>query len=180
MIGAASWAYPRLVPAVSLQNQCLSSLPSIPPPARRAMSGVSLDGSCLKISSITNPQPGVQARHPGQGWTVIATISIAYLVFLSSQSSRAWERAVLTAQTAYPARASHEPASGNVGLGLRTYSASSANNPAKSHADRQTGQAGPSGAGAHPGRPRAIVGSRSSGVPGRPGPGTGGSSQKVC
>lgn len=92
--------HPRLVPSVIPHPPLL---PSSIPQARRAMSGISLDGSCLKISSIINPQPGAQGRHPGQGWTVAATISIAYLVFLLSLS--VWPMGVcktLTAQTAYP------------------------------------------------------------------------------
>lgn len=41
--------------------------PSIPP-SRRAMSGISLDGTCLKIPSIINPQPG--PRGTGQAHNI--------------------------------------------------------------------------------------------------------------
>lgn len=101
------------------------------------MSGISLDGSCLKISSITNPQPGVQARHPGQGWTVIATIGIAYLVFVLSVFSVVSSMGVCgpDCPDCISSRASHQPASGYVGLGLRTYSASTCKQSSILHAD---------------------------------------------
>lgn len=63
--------------------------PSIPP-SRRAMSGISFDGTCLKIPSIINPQPGPGALNRDTtsraGLTIGATISIAYLVFFLSRS----------------------------------------------------------------------------------------------
>jgi len=149
--------------------------PSIPQ-ARRAMSGISLDGSCLKISAIINPQPGPSARHPGQGRTVIATISIAYLVFPSPSQCLAHGRvqSVLTAQTDLhiqsPVVCVRKCGFGGWGKGT-LFSLISKQYPHMLHVNRACAVRAP-------GQPRTIVGSRSSGAPGRPGPGTGDSSQK--
>lgn len=112
------------------------------------------------------------------GLTVAATISIAYLVF-SSLSASLDPMGVCRGPDCPEVRLQvpvTKSASGNVGFGdlfslIRNTRACGA---------RTRGQWAHSSRATHPGRPRAIVGSRSSGVPGRPGPGTGGSSQKVC
>lgn len=105
--------------------------PSIPP-SRRAMSGISLDGTCLKIPSIINPQPGPGAlnRHTTSrtGLTSAATISIAYLVFPSLSQSRPCGRvAVLPSrdcQDCPDCISSHQFCVRKCGLGY-TFSASS-------------------------------------------------------
>lgn len=114
--GRVSWA----IPVSSRSHLCpsLSSVhPSIPP-SRRAMSGISLDGTCLKISSVINPRPGPQAATSRAGLTVAATISIAYLVFslslpVSTKCACAGPR-LPRSQTAGPVT---DSASGNVGSG---------------------------------------------------------------
>lgn len=137
------------------------------------MSGISLDGTCLKISSIINPRRGPQAATPrGHGWTFAATISIPYLVFSSLST--------LPGRVAGPdcpdCISSHQSASGNVGWGTLFQPHQKHPRLCVVHATR-VGARSLQRQGHTPGRPRAIVGSRSSGAPGRPGPGTGGSSQ---
>lgn len=85
------------------------SLSSVPPsrPSRRAMSGISLDGTCLKISSIINPQPGPRDKHPGRA-DECSNDQHSLSCFSSSHSldrgrvRKACASRALTAQTAYP------------------------------------------------------------------------------
>lgn len=155
----AAWT----IPVSSRPYPSLSSSPSLHPASKTCHVGDFPRQQLSEDLIHHRPSTRAQARHPGQGWTVIATISIAYLDFFFFSVSRTWECAFLTAQTA-------QTASGNVGVGggdlfslISKQSRVVARKPGLcSRAD--------------PGQPRTIVGSRSSGVPGRPG----GSSQKFC
>lgn len=147
-------------------NTTLSASPGIPPiktchvgdfPRRH------LSEDLIRHQPPTRPQ----ARASRAGLTLAATISIAYLVFFVSPLRVSCCMGVCGAECPVT-----KSASGNVGLGDHF---SLIRNIPHVHAERKSWASG-----THPGRPREIVGSRSSGVPGRPGPGTGGSSQKVC
>lgn len=165
--GHASWAIP-----VSSRPHLASLPPSFHPAIRTSRVG---DFPRRHLSEdLIHHQPSTRPQATtSRGWlTVAATISIAYLVFLSQ--SGPWGR-VLAKSLDCPDRvSSHQSASGNVGFG--NFLSLIRNIQACGWCTRPVRAASRS----HPGRPRAIVGSRSSGVPGRPGPGTGGSSQKVC
>lgn len=124
--GRVSWA----IPVSSRPYPSLSSVPPSRPSSRRAMSGISLDGTCLKISSIINPQPGPRHKHPGRA-DECSNDQHSLSCFLSSHSldrGPVCVRAGMScpdcpaSQTAYP---SHQSASGNVGLGGNSHSASS-------------------------------------------------------
>jgi hypothetical protein len=100
VIGTASWV------SRSRPTDIPPSVSLVPSPsrhsaqARRAMSGISFDGSCLKISSIIRPRPGNGPRHDIQ----VAGLdsysndqhSLSCFLFLPLSVSRVWERVFLS------------------------------------------------------------------------------------